>query len=68
MSPAMSVELKDSIKNENVITDKSKFEEGEKDENIHVLDAKRTRFLLHGGSDEDVIKKSFKDNKQLADQ
>ena len=61
LSPAMSVELKDTIKNDNIITDNSKFNDEPKDENIHLMDAKRTRFLLDGVSDAEVIKKSFKD-------
>lgn len=62
MSPAMSVELKESIKNDNIITDNSKIEEDKQNDNAQVMDAKRTRFLLHGSSNEDIIKKSFKDN------
>ena len=62
MSPAMSVELKESIKNDNIITDNSKIDEENQNDNAQVMDAKRTRFLLNGVSNEEIIKKSFKDN------
>jgi hypothetical protein len=62
LSPAQSVDMKEEIKQASIITDNSLEA---KDPNLNMKDAANARFLLSGGSDQDIIKKKFLDNKEI---